>query len=239
MEGTSSLGAGLARWLRSHGHSVLEVNRPYRQTRRGAGKSDPVDAEAAARAVQAGTALGSPKSGDGRVEMIRALRVARRSAVRARTQSANHLHALVVTAPDELRSTVRRLGIAALVATVSQWRPGTCPDTPLATTRFAMKSIALRCQEEPTATASTEAACGHGEANCALYLLAINRMAWECGPGSTSLAGPPLARPRPRSSAASNATSHERSTAPSRTCHRCPSLPQTSLDSYKSLAKQR
>src|SRR3989442_5590695 len=77
--------------------------------------------------------------------MIRALRVARRSAVKARTQAANQLHALVVTAPDELRSTVRRLGIAALVATVSQWRPGTCPDTPLEATRFAMKSIALRC----------------------------------------------------------------------------------------------
>jgi transposase len=109
MEGTSSLGAGLARWLRSRGHSVLEVNRPDRQTRRRAGKSDPVDAEAAARAVQAGTSLGSPKTGDGRVEMIRALRVARRSAVKARTQAANQLHALVVTAPDELRSTVRRL----------------------------------------------------------------------------------------------------------------------------------
>jgi transposase len=79
--------------------------------------------------------------------MIRALRVARRSAVKARTQAANQLHALVVTAPDELRSTVRRLGIAALVATVSQWRPGTCPDTPLAATRFAMKSIALRYKQ--------------------------------------------------------------------------------------------
>src|SRR4030081_1811328 len=95
-----------------------EVNRPDRQTRRRAGKSDPVDAEAAARAVQAGTCLGGPKTGDGRGEMIRALRVARRSAVKARTQAANQLHALGVTAPNELRSTVRRLGIAALVPTV-------------------------------------------------------------------------------------------------------------------------
>ncbi len=147
MEGTGSLGAGLARWLRSRGHRVLEVNRPDRQTRRRVGKSDPVDAEAAARAVQAGIALGNPKSGDGRVEMIRALRVARRSAVKARTQAANQLHALVVTAPDELRSTLRKLGIAALVATASQWRPGNRPNTPLAATRFAMKSIALGYQQ--------------------------------------------------------------------------------------------
>ena len=179
MEGTSSLGAGLARWLRSRGHSVLEVNRPNRQTRRRAGKSDPIDAEAAARAVQAGTALGSPKSGDGRVEMIRALRVARRSAVKARTQAANQLHALVVTAPDELRSTVRKLGITALVASAGQWRPGTCPDTPLAATRFAMRSIALRHKQLSAEIGTLDAQLDRLVAEAAPSLLALKGIGTE------------------------------------------------------------
>jgi hypothetical protein len=63
VEGTSSYGAGLARFLRGHGQRVVEVNRPDRQARRRNGKSDPVDAEAAARAVQAGEATAAPKLG--------------------------------------------------------------------------------------------------------------------------------------------------------------------------------
>lgn len=109
LEGTGCYGAGLSRWLRQHGHRVVEVNRPDRQTRRRRGKSDVVDAEAAARSVQAGTATATPKSGDGAVEMIRALRVARRSAMKARTQAVNQLKALIVTAPDVLREHLRGL----------------------------------------------------------------------------------------------------------------------------------
>src|SRR4051794_23985315 len=56
IEGTGSYGAGLTRWLRSRGFGVLEVERPKRSNRRRRGKSDALDAEAAARAVQAGTA---------------------------------------------------------------------------------------------------------------------------------------------------------------------------------------
>jgi len=79
VEGTGSYGAALVRHLGAAGHAVVEVDRPDRRIRRLKGKSDPVDAEAAARAVLAGTATGCPKAGDGRVEMIRSLRVARRS----------------------------------------------------------------------------------------------------------------------------------------------------------------
>jgi transposase len=88
VEGTSSYGAGLTRHLRARRIEVLEVERPEhrrRSSRRNLQKSDPSDAEAAARAVLAGEASGVPKSGEGRVEMIRALRAARRSAVKART----------------------------------------------------------------------------------------------------------------------------------------------------------
>ena len=93
VEGSGSFGVGLVRFLRSKGVAVVEVNRPNRQHRRRFGKSDPADAEAAARAVLADTATGEPKAADGPVEMARVLRVARRSAVKARTQAANQLRA--------------------------------------------------------------------------------------------------------------------------------------------------
>ena len=84
MEGTSSCGAGLARHLAAENVAVVEVLRPKRRAGRGH-KSDPADAEAAARAVLSGEATACPKSADGPVEAIRMLRAARRSAVEART----------------------------------------------------------------------------------------------------------------------------------------------------------
>jgi transposase len=80
------MGAGLARFLDGRGQVVLEVNRPDRSARRRRGKSDPVDAEAAARAVLAGQATAIPKTGSHLVEMVRCLRVARATAVKARTR---------------------------------------------------------------------------------------------------------------------------------------------------------
>lgn len=89
VEGCGSWGAGLARQLASVDVTVVEVNRPNRQTRRRRGKSDSLDAEAAARAVLNGEATATPKSGDGPVESLRQLRVARAGAVKARTAAAN------------------------------------------------------------------------------------------------------------------------------------------------------
>jgi transposase len=144
VEGSGSFGAGLARHLRSAGAEVVEVNRPNRQYRRRFGKHDTADAESAARAVQAGTAVGQPKSADGTVEMLRALRVARRSAVKARTQAANQLRALVLTAPEGLRAELRGLSTAKLVSAAARLRPGRRPDDPTAATKMAMRSIARR-----------------------------------------------------------------------------------------------
>jgi transposase len=78
----------LTRHLRARGIEVVEVERPEHRrpsSRRNLKKSDSSDAERAARAVLAGEASGVPKSGEGRVEMIRTLRAARRSAIKART----------------------------------------------------------------------------------------------------------------------------------------------------------
>jgi transposase len=153
VEGTGSYGAGLTRWLRAHGQAVVEVDRPDRAARRRQGKADTLDAHAAARAVQAGTATTTPKAADGQVEMIRALRLARRSAVKARTQAANQLNALLVTAPDGLRAQLGGLPLAELVATAARLRPDQVPATPTDAAKFALRSVAgrwLRLTEEIT-----------------------------------------------------------------------------------------
>ena len=85
------------------GQTVIEVNRPDRSTRRRVGKSDPVDAEMAARSVLAGVARDQPKSGLDKVEMIRMLKIVKDSDIKARTQAINQMKALIVTAPSELR----------------------------------------------------------------------------------------------------------------------------------------
>jgi transposase len=74
VEGTGTYGAGLARFVRAYGLQVVEVARPDRSTRRRRGKSDPIDAQAAARATLAGVATATPKTREGQVEMIRVLR---------------------------------------------------------------------------------------------------------------------------------------------------------------------
>jgi transposase len=147
VEGTSSYGAGISRHLRACGIEVLEVERPKhrrRSSRRNLQKSDPSDAEAAARAVLAGEASSVPKSGDGCVEMIRTLRAARRSAIKARTQAANQLQALRVTAPEQLRQRLRGLSTKELVSVAARFRLGDDPrDVPTAT-KFALRSVARR-----------------------------------------------------------------------------------------------
>ncbi len=145
VEGTGCYGAGLARHLRAHGEVVIEVIRPNRQARRLRGKSDPADAEAAAAAVLSGEASGIPKASDAAVEMIRALRVARSTANRARTQAINALHALVVTAPEELRGDLRGLPGPRLVRTCACLRPGVLID-PVGATKTALRSLARRHQ---------------------------------------------------------------------------------------------
>jgi len=143
VEGTGSYGAGLARFLRSQGHNVIEVNRPDRATRRRLGKSDPTDAEMAARAVLAGVARNQPKSGLDEVEMIRMLKSTKDSAMKSRTQAINQMKALVVTAPVELRVALRGLTTRKLVARCAGWRNGQL-ETPTTAPKYALRSLARR-----------------------------------------------------------------------------------------------
>jgi transposase len=145
VEGTGSYGAGLARYLTGQGVTVVEVNRPNRQARRRRGKSDATDAEAAARAALNGEASGVPKSGTGPVESLRSLRVARRSAMKARTQAASQIRDLTVTAPDILRVQLAGLDTCARVNTCARFRPGRVSD-PGEATRMTLRCLARRHQ---------------------------------------------------------------------------------------------
>jgi transposase len=123
VEGTGSYGAGLARHLRQAGIAVVEVDRPNRQMRSRQGKSDHVDAIAAARAALSGTATGLPKGRDGNVEAIRVLMVARRSAVDERIQILNQMRHICFCAPDEIRARFEGLSPQAFINATSALRP--------------------------------------------------------------------------------------------------------------------
>lgn len=146
VEGTGTYGAGLSRHLHAAGVPVMEVDRPDRKARRAQGKSDPLDAYSAARAALAGRATGTPKARDGQVEAIRALRVARSSAVKARSQSTNQLKALLVTAPGELREQLRVLSTTALIKACARLRPTGDLADPGHATKAALRRLARRHQ---------------------------------------------------------------------------------------------
>jgi transposase len=143
VEGTGSWGAGLSRFLRARGVNVIEVNRTNRQTRRRKGKTDTVDAEAAARAVLAGDATVIPKSGDGPIESLRQLRVARHGAMKAQTAAANQMHSLTDTAPDELRTKLRGLTTLERARTCARLRVGDAL-TPTGAAKIALRAVASR-----------------------------------------------------------------------------------------------
>ena len=163
VEGTGAYGAGLARALAAAGLDVVEVDRPDRKTRRHQGKSDPIDAYAAARAAASGRAAGTPKSRTGDVESVRALRVARNGAVRARAKALTQLKALVVTAPEALRTQLDGLDGGRLIGACARLRPARDepatpsphakraprpgrPVDPTAATKRALASIAGRAR---------------------------------------------------------------------------------------------
>ncbi|WP_044377892.1 IS110 family transposase [Streptomyces noursei] len=120
VEGTGSFGAALARYLLTQGVAVSDVNRPDRTDCRRRGKSDPVDAQNAARAVLSGRARAQAKSGDGPVEIARMFKLAKSSAVKARTQAINQLKAVLVSADPNLREQLAGLGNAELFRTCAR-----------------------------------------------------------------------------------------------------------------------
>jgi len=153
VECTGSYGAGLTRYLATQRVSVVEVNQPDRSARRRRGKTDAVDAESAARAALSGTARAVPKSGDGQVEVLRMLRLAKNSAVKARTQALNQLKAVLVNAPSALRETLEPLSTWVLARRCAEL-VDPCEGNPAAETAvFTLRLLAqrvLRLRQEVT-----------------------------------------------------------------------------------------
>ena len=132
--------------MRAYGLPVVEVARPDRSTRRQHGKSDPIDAQAAARATLAGVAATAPKTREGQVEMIRVLRVARRGALKARVAAAEQLYGALYSAPEELRAPLLGRKTKALVRVCAAMRPGPLTST-TAATKTTLRLLARRWQQ--------------------------------------------------------------------------------------------
>ncbi|MET9520750.1 IS110 family transposase, partial [Streptomyces sp. NPDC002994] len=177
VEGTGAYGAELARSLTANGVTVVEVDRPDRRARRAHGKSDPVDAYAAATAVLGGRAGGIPKSRDGIVEAIRVLRVVRKSAVKARTQVINQIRTLIVTAPSAVRDRLRDLPVRELVDTLARSRPAGHLEDPARAVRTALRRLARRYQALDAEVTEADKEIGPLVAQAAPQLLAL------CGVG--------------------------------------------------------
>lgn len=145
VEGTGCYGAGLTRFLRRHHVPVIEVNRPDRRSRRIRGKSDPLDAESAARRALAGEDRVTPKDTTTIVESIRVLRIARSGAVKSRTAAYNQLKDLTITAPDDLRQTLRGKTLQRVAAESVRLRPDLARlADPTQATKLSLRSIAVR-----------------------------------------------------------------------------------------------
>ena len=143
VEGTSSYGAGFTRTAISHGQHVIEVNRPDRAERRRIGKSDPIDAYAAARAALSGRASSAPK--DDTVAGIRALHNAARSAVKARTAALNQIGSILIAAPETVRARYGHLKGTDRTDALARLRPA--GDSVHTAVLSALKSLARRVKE--------------------------------------------------------------------------------------------
>lgn len=146
VEGTSSYGKGLTRYLEEAGIDVVEVIRPNRLTRRRNGKSDPKDAIAAARVVLSGEATATPKTANGPIEAVRALMIARSSAVKTRTQVGLQIRDLVRTAPPSMADRLAPLTTKKRVTACARMRITAGHDVVHQGTRTALRFLARRHQ---------------------------------------------------------------------------------------------
>lgn len=173
VEGTGSYGVGLARALRSAGVAVIEVDRPNRLVRRRQGKSDPVDAVEAARAVLSGRASGAGKTRDGNVEAIRALAIAKRSARSTKVKTLNQLRHLGFCAPDQLRERFQGLSRTEIGPAAAALRPRPEGDPVVFATKVAMRTLGQRVAVLDAEKAALDELMGELVAKTAPELLAL------------------------------------------------------------------
>jgi transposase len=144
IEGTCSYGAGFTDAVFAAGIEAVEVTRANKATRRLKGKSDPLDAYSAARSALAGGSVATPKAGH--TMAVRALLIARRSAIKTRTAAINQIKALLVGAPASIREKYRGTTNSILIDALSRCRPDTHTDLIAVAVLTACKSLAERVQ---------------------------------------------------------------------------------------------
>jgi transposase len=144
IEGTGSFGAGLTRFLVDRGELVFEVGR-LRRERRSGGKTDALDAVRAARSVLTQKRPAKPRS-SGEREALRTLMAAREGATIAKQAGLNQLRNLLVTTAEPLRSELRPLTRARLLARLAATRPERRNDPELRGTMLALRAVARRVQ---------------------------------------------------------------------------------------------
>ena len=106
LEGTGCYGAGLTRFLVDQGEWVVEIDRPTRPRGRHGAKSDALDAIRAGREALARDHLTTPRQ-RGHREALRVLQTTRAAIVAAGADARRQLKALIVTAPEPLRDSLR------------------------------------------------------------------------------------------------------------------------------------
>jgi transposase len=143
VECTGSYGAALTRHLQAAGITVIEVNQPDKATHRRRGKTDIIDAQAAAQAVLAGRATAVAKSGDGPVEMLRMFKLAKSSAIKSRTQAINQLKAVLVAADPTLREALSGLSTPILIRQCAQL-PTSAPSDATSAATWTLRLLACR-----------------------------------------------------------------------------------------------
>jgi len=149
VESSGAYAAGLVRALLAHGIRVVEVNQPHPHARQRRGKSDPLDAELAARAALSRTASALPKQTSGIVEAIRQLSVARNGALKARTAARQQLDSLIITAPEQLRGKLRQARtLKARTRLCLQLRPDSNRlHQPAEAAKLALRSLGRRIRD--------------------------------------------------------------------------------------------
>ena len=172
VEGTGAYGAGLARFLQRAGVEVIEVDRPNRQERRRHGKSDQLDAVEAARSALGGRCRAVAKTGDGAMEAMRALLVAKRSGRQARVRSLNQIRHLTFTAPDDLRARLQPLPTGQLASATARLRPS--GDVVASATKLALRTLGRRVLDLDAELAIIDDALGELVADTAPGLLALH-----------------------------------------------------------------
>ncbi|GAB3571036.1 IS110 family RNA-guided transposase [Spelaeicoccus albus] len=144
IEGIGSYGAGLARTVADTGYRVVEAARMSNRSRRGIGKSDPVDAARIAVAVLPlpEARLREPRLDEGNRAALQVLLTARDEIGRERTRAINALTALART--TDLGIDARRALNHQTIAEIAGWRARQRDDIAIATARAEAIRLAKR-----------------------------------------------------------------------------------------------